>query len=136
MWESYALNNLLTEKVDLMTNFALRVLKATIKQLTVLLVSVAIFLSITPTAVLASSPSMDTKPRGTPGITAPIPGENVSELKEQRREWQEKESSHNENDKGEGESLGETLVKKLNLNEIKEGYDPHKDAEKGSSLMP
>lgn len=68
---------------------------------------------------------MDTRPGGTPGITAPIPGENVSELKEQRREWQEKESSHNAKD-DQGSSLGETLVKKLNLNEIKQGYDPQR----------
>ncbi|MBM0741286.1 hypothetical protein JOY44_06580 [Phormidium sp. CLA17] len=114
-----------------MTNHAFRALQGIIKQLTVLLVSVVILLSLTQTAVLAAS-ATELKLHGTPGITAPIPGENVSELKEQRREWQEKESSHDvENDKG--SSLGETLKKKLNLDEITEGYHPEKEAEKHSS---
>lgn len=115
---------------------AFRALKAIAKRLTVLLVSVVMLLSLAQTAVLAATSSTETKSGGTPGITEPIPGENLSELKEQRREWQEKASSSRDVKDNKGSSLGETLKQKLNLDEITEGYDPQEEAEKRSLPTP
>jgi hypothetical protein len=116
-----------------MTTPAFRGLKAIAQRLVVLLVSVVMLLSLAQTAVLASTSSIETKPGSAPGITEPIPGENLSELKEQRREWQERASSSHDVKNNKGDSLGETLKEKLNLEEIKEGYEPQKESEKRSS---
>lgn len=116
-----------------MTNHLFRSLKAITRRLTVLLITVVMLLSITQTVALAGSP--ETKPGFTPGITEPVPGQDIDELKEQRREWQSKASSLHDS-KDEPSSLGETLKKKLNLDEITEGYDPERESEKARQRDP
>lgn len=105
-----------------------RSLKATVKRLTVLIVGVVLLLSLTQMAVLAAAASTTTKSGTAPGISEPISGENISEMKEQRREWQSKASVSRDVKENEASSLGETLKKKLNLEEITEGYHPEQDA--------
>lgn len=112
-----------------MTNHVFHTLKAIAKRLTILLVSVLMLLSLMPTTVLAA-PSRSVETGAAPGITEPIPDENVSEMKAQRREWQSKASSVNDAKNDESSSLGETVKEKLNLDEITEGYHPEKAAEK------
>lgn len=101
--------------------------KAIVKRLAVLLVGVILFLSLTQSAVLAAASSTETEPGAAPGITEPIPDENISEMKEQRREWQSKVSSSREAEKNEPSSLGETLKEKLNLDEITHGKETGKN---------
>jgi Rieske Fe-S protein len=103
-------------------------LKATVKRLTMLIVGVVMLLSLTQTAVLAASDSTATKSGTAPGISEPISGENINEMKEQRREWQSKASTSRDVKENETSSLGETLKEKLNLDEIIEGYHPEQDA--------
>ena len=105
-----------------------RFLKVTIKQLAALLVTAIMLLSLTQTAVLADAPN---KTVGIPGISKPISAENDSEAREQRREWQSK-TSNLEGKANEPETLGE----KLNVEEITEGFDPEREAEKRSNPTP
>lgn len=119
-----------------MKTHALRSLKVLAKRLTALLVSVVMLLSLTQTGVLAAASPTQTESVDTPGVTEPIPGENINKLKEQRREWQGRTSSARDVEDDKGGSLGETLKTKLNLDEIIEGYDPQKEAEKRSSPTP
>ncbi len=105
-----------------------RSLQATVKRLTVLIVSVLLLFSLTKTAVLAATASPATESGIAPGIAEPVPGENISEMKEQRREWQSKASASRDVKDDESNSLGETLKEKLNLEEIVEGYHPEQDA--------
>lgn len=111
-----------------METYLFRSLKAAVKRLTVLIVGVVLFFSVTQTAVLAATTSPVTESGIAPGIEEPVPGENISEMKEQRREWQSKASASRDVKDDEASSLGETLKEKLNLEEIVEGYHPEQDA--------
>jgi len=119
-----------------MTTHCFRVLKAIAKRLTVLLVAVVMLLSLTQTAVLAATARTQTDSGVAPGINAPIDDEAISEKKAQRREWQSKASSLKDAQETEPKTLGETLKEKLNLDEITEGYDPEREAEKRSLPTP
>ncbi|MBI4780726.1 MAG: hypothetical protein HY785_05325 [Oscillatoriophycideae cyanobacterium NC_groundwater_1537_Pr4_S-0.65um_50_18] len=112
-----------------MTTHVSRFLKVITKQFVALLVTAIMLLSLAQTAVLAESSSSETV--GIPGITKPISAENDSEAKEQRREWQNK-TSNLEGKANEPETLGE----KLNVEEITEGFDPEREAEKRSKPTP
>ncbi len=111
-----------------MTTYVFHSLKAITKRLVVLLVSVVMLLSVTQSAVLAASSPTETM--GIPGITKSISVENDSETREQRREWQNKASQ--EGKKNEPETLGE----KLNVEEVTEGFDPEREAEKRAKPTP
>ena len=119
-----------------MTTSAFRALKTIAKRLTVLLVTVVMLLSLTQMAALAGSSPTETKSGSTPSITEPVPGESISEKKEQRREWQNKASSLKDDKETKPGTLGGTLKEKLNLEEITEGYDPEKEAAKRSLPTP
>lgn len=95
--------------------------KAIARKLVMLVVGVVVIFSLTQTVALAASSQIQTKPGAAPGITEPLPNENIDELKEQRREWQSKVSAAN-NEEDKSSSLGETLKEKLNLDEITEAY--------------
>ncbi|HEY9627323.1 MAG TPA: hypothetical protein V6C84_08480 [Coleofasciculaceae cyanobacterium] len=112
-----------------MTNHPPHFLKVVTKQLVALLVTAILLLGLTQTAVLAGSAPTETV--GIPGITKPISAENDNETREQRREWQSK-ASNLEGKANEPETLGE----KLNVEEITEGFDPQREAEKRSKPTP
>ncbi|MBW4662077.1 MAG: hypothetical protein KME15_25755 [Drouetiella hepatica Uher 2000/2452] len=112
-----------------MTTHVSYFLKVVTKWLVALLVTAIMLLSMTQTAVLAESAPTETV--GIPGITKPISAENDSETREQRREWQSKAS----NLKGKANEP-ETLGEKLNVEEITEGFDPEREAEKRSKPTP
>jgi hypothetical protein len=112
-----------------MTTHVFHSVKRIVKRLAVLLVSVVMLLSIHQAAVLAASSQTETV--GIPGVTKSISAENDSEAREQRREWQEK-ASNLEGKANEPETLGE----KLNVEEITEGFDPQREAEKRSNPTP
>ncbi|MBD1911666.1 MULTISPECIES: hypothetical protein [unclassified Leptolyngbya] len=119
-----------------MTTPVFQSLKAIAKRLTMLFVGVVMFLSLTQTAVLAASRA-DAEPVRVPGITEPIPGENLAEMREQRREWQSKASALHENKNDESESLGEAIKDKLNIDELEQGhYDPERELEKSLERDP
>jgi hypothetical protein len=123
-----------------MTTYVLRSLKVIAKRLTVLLVSVAMFLGLTQPAALADSTRAairtETGAANVPGITAPVSGQNIEEMKEQRREWQSRASAMHGMKDDESNSLGETLNEKLNLDELSEGYDPARETEKAYQRDP
>jgi TolA-binding protein len=116
-----------------MITAGIRSLKALTKQLAALLVSLMIVLGLTQTAVFAASSPMkanSTELSGaTPGITEPVSQEKVSEMQEQRREWQNEVSSARQTKTDEPSSFGEVLKEKLNLDEITEGYHPEEESE-------
>ena len=112
-----------------MTTRMLGSLKAIARRLTVLLVSVMVLLNITQTAVFAASPSSETV--GIPGVTKSISDEDDTTAKEERREWQSKVSNIDAKSK-EPETLGE----KLNVDELQQGFDPEREAEKRSEPTP
>jgi hypothetical protein len=103
-------------------------LKGLAHRLMVVFAVVAMGLGLLSTPVLAASTTM-TQPGEAPGITEPVPGENLSELQEQRRDWQKQASSSNEDLQSKPESLGETIKEKLNLEEITDKYQPEKKSE-------
>ena len=111
-----------------MTTYVFHSLKVITKRLVVLLISVVMLLGITQTAVLAASSPTETV--GIPGVTKSISAENDSETREQRREWQNKASK--EGKINEPETLGE----KLNVEEVTEGFDPEREAEKRAKPTP
>lgn len=112
-----------------MTTHVFHLLKAIVKRLVVLLVSVVMLLGITQTAVLASSAPTETV--GIPSVTKSISAENDSETREERREWQSK-ASNVDGRKNEPETLGE----KLNVEEITKGFEPEREAEKRTNPTP
>jgi len=117
-----------------MTNHVFRSFRAIAQRLTLLVATVIMFLSLTQTAALAVRG--ETLPDGVPGITAPVPGEDLAELKEQRREWQSRASSLHDNP-DEPETLGESIKEKLNIDELEEGhYDPEREHEKALERDP
>ncbi len=119
-----------------MTIDLLHLLKTMTKRLALLLVNVVMLLGLMQTAVLAAPSHIETEPGYAPGVTQPVPDENISELKEQRREWQSKASAiHSAND-SEPTSLVEAVKEKLNLDEIKEGYDPERESQKAYQRDP
>lgn len=108
--------------------------KAIAQRLSLFLCIAVMMFSVAVAPALAVSVVSPSPTGVAPGIDAPIPGENLSQMKQQRREWQSKASALNEvetNDaeQNESDSLGETLKERLNLEEIIEGYHPE-DAEK------
>ncbi|MBF2047957.1 MAG: hypothetical protein IGS54_11440 [Elainella sp. C42_A2020_010] len=108
--------------------------KSAAKLLTLLCLSLVMLLSLAPTAVSAI-PERSESPVAVPGITEPVAGQNIEELKAQRREWQSKASSiHEQNDKP--QSLGEAVNEKLNLDELTEGYDPERENQKAYERDP
>lgn len=122
-----------------MTIYVLRSLKAIAKRLTVLLVSVVMFLSFTQPALADSTRAAiraETGAAAVPGITEPIAGRDIDEMKERRREWQSRASSLHGMKDDEPASLSETSNEKLNLDELTEGYDPQREAEKAYQRDP
>lgn len=103
-------------------------LKTMVKRLTVLVVSLVLLLSFTPTMVLAA-PASGSKPAAETSATETMPSDNIDELKEQRREWQSKASASRSAQEDEPSSLGEVLKERLNLDEITEGYHPEQAAD-------
>jgi peptidoglycan hydrolase CwlO-like protein len=107
-------------------------LKAIAKRFVVLLVSVVMLLSLTQTAVMAANNS-DTKTRlGVPEAADSVLDKDNTAAKEARREWQSKASSIREDKENKPNTLGE----KLNVDELSEGYDPEREAEKRSVPTP
>jgi Holliday junction resolvasome RuvABC DNA-binding subunit len=107
-----------------MRTHILRSLKTMVCWLSVVSMSFVIILGFTQTAA-AVAERYESKAISVPGITEPVAGRNIEELKEERREWQNRASSLQEakaND--EPESLGEVLNETLNFEEIKAGYHP------------
>jgi hypothetical protein len=122
-----------------MTTHVLCSLKAIAKRLTVLLVSVVLFLGFAQPSLAESTRAAvqaETGPANVPGITEPVAGQNINELKEQRREWQSRASALHGMKDDEPESLGEVLNEKLNLDELSEGYDPQRETEKAYQRDP
>lgn len=122
-----------------MTTHVLCSLKAIAKRLTVLLVSVVLFLGLAQPSLAESTRAAvqaETGPANVPGITEPVAGQNINELKEQRREWQSRASALHGMKDDEPESLGEVLNEKLNLDELSEGYDPQRETEKAYQRDP
>jgi hypothetical protein len=119
-----------------MTTYFLHSLKIISKRFALLLVSVVMLLGLMQPAALAASSNAKAEPGFAPGITQPVPGEQIDQLKEQRREWQSKASSLHDARDNESDSLGETLKEKLNLDEITEGYDPKRESEKAYQRDP
>lgn len=120
-----------------MTIHVFRSLKTIAKRFAVLAVTVAMLFSLGQTSVLAvSSSNFDNEPIEVPGITEPVAGKNLSEMREQRREWQSKASALHDGDKNDPKSLGEAVNEKLNLDEITEGYDPQRESEKAHQRDP
>jgi len=114
----------------------LRSLRAIAQRLILFAVSLALFLGLTQPAALAAYRA-ETDTEGVPGISAPVPGEDISELKEQRREWQSRASSLHDLSADEPETLGEELKEKLNIDELEVGhYDPEREHEKALERDP
>lgn len=105
-----------------------RPLKTVVRWLNMLLISLVVILGFTQTA-LAVAERYDSKAIAVPGITEPIAGRNIDELKEERREWQNRASSSHDAQTDEPDSLSEVLNETLNLEEIKEGYHPEMDSD-------
>jgi hypothetical protein len=124
----------LHKKVD-MRNYLFRFnsLKAVVKHITVLVVSVVMLLNLTQTAALAANNSETKTPLDqVPGITETVLDQNNSAAKEERREWQSRASSVRENEENKPTTLGE----KLNVDELAKGYHPEREAEKRSVPTP
>lgn len=102
-----------------------RWLKAALQGFSVLLITLVAFLGFKQTALaVAERYEAGTKSLSIPGITESVAGKNIEELKEERREWQNRASSSHDNKTDEPDSLGEVLNETLNFEEIKEGYHP------------
>ncbi len=111
-------------------------LQTLIKRLTILALSVVMFLSFMQTATVAA-PRHDAEPGIAPGINQPVAGKDIDELRRQRNEWQSQASAlHDRNNNDEDKSLGEVVKDKLNLDEITEGYDPERETEKAYQRDP
>ncbi len=108
---------------------ALHSIKSIIKRLAILLVSLVVFLSVAQTAVLAASSNLETKTIGAPGVTEPLPDEDIGEMREERREWQSKASASQSDKADKSSSLGEAVKDKLNINELVEGKDSDNKSE-------
>jgi hypothetical protein len=129
-------NFIYLKKVVIMVLHVFRSLKMLAKQLIVMIVSAVMLLGFTQAGALAVSSRNTTEPVAVPGITEPVAGQNLDELKEQRREWQSRASSLHDRKNDEPDSLGEALNEKLNLEEITEGYDPERESEKAHQRDP
>lgn len=118
-----------------MKNYVFRAfmsLKAIAKQVAVLVVSAVMVLNFAQPAAMAASNS-DTQTRlGAPNINGSVHAEDYSAAREKRREWQSRASSVREDQENTPTTLGE----KLNVDELSEGYDPSREAEKRSVPTP
>jgi hypothetical protein len=110
---------------------AFNTLKAIAKQLTLLLVSVVMLLSLTQTPVMAANSSDAGTRLGAPG-TESVRSEDFQAEREQRREWQRRASSVREDEENKPSTLGE----KLNVDELAKGYHPEREAAKRSVPTP
>jgi hypothetical protein len=101
--------------------------KRVTRQFAAFLIAVVMILGFLSMPALAAS-SSKVELGDAPGINEPIPGENLTEMQEQRREWQKQASAANATQPNQTESLGEAIKEKLNLEEITEGYHPEKES--------
>ncbi|MBW4520148.1 MAG: hypothetical protein KME16_10675 [Scytolyngbya sp. HA4215-MV1] len=100
-----------------MTRRIFQSLRAIAKQLSIVMLSLLAVLCIYPTAAFAA---LENTPIETPGLSQSAPDENLAEMQQQRREWQSQVSASR---KDEANSPGETVIEKLNLDEILPGSD-------------
>jgi hypothetical protein len=122
-----------------MTIHVFRPLKAIAKRLTGLLLGIVMFLGLTQPAFAESTRAAVQAETGravVPGITKPVAGQDIDEMKEKRREWQSRASAMHSMKDDDSRSLGETLNEKLNLDELSEGYDPQRETEKAYQRDP
>ena len=110
---------------------AFNAVKAIARQLTLLLVSVVMLLSLTQTAAMAANSSDAGTRLGAPG-TESVRSEDFQAEREQRREWQRRASSVREDKENKSSTLGE----KLNVDELAKGYQPEREAAKRSVPTP
>ena len=107
-------------------------LKAIAKRVVVLLVSTVMLLGLTQPAAMAVNNYSETQTRlGAPSVPVEVVrDETRSEAQARRREWQSQASSMAK--KNEPNTSGE----KLNVEELVEGYEPSREAEKRSVPTP